>query len=53
MEELRGLGLSVTQAKRLIDHRDSSQGFRSLDELDDMPGFSTALLKGLKGRLTL
>jgi DNA uptake protein ComE-like DNA-binding protein len=53
MEELRGLGLSVTQAKRLIDYRDRSKGFRSLEELDYLPGFSTGLLEGLKGRLTL
>jgi competence protein ComEA len=51
--ELRGLGLSVTQAKRIIDYRERSQGFKSLDELDYMPGFSTAFLNGLKERLTL
>jgi DNA uptake protein ComE-like DNA-binding protein len=51
--DLRGLGLSATQAKRIIDYRGRSKGFQSLDELDYMPGFSTAFLKGLKQRLTL
>lgn len=47
-EELRSLGLSVTQAGRVLAHRERSGGFASTDELDRIPGFSAALLAELK-----
>ena len=50
-EELRELGMSVTQAKRIIRHRDAHGGFRSVDELDDVPGFPKSFLSEMKGRL--
>ena len=52
-EELRALGLSVTQTGRLLAHREQFGSFSSLDELARIPGFSRATLEGLKGRLVL
>jgi competence protein ComEA len=52
-DDLRDLGLSVTQAKRVIDFRDRLGGFDSLDDLDYVPGFPKAALNDLKSRLTL
>jgi DNA uptake protein ComE-like DNA-binding protein len=53
VDELRALGMSGVQAKRVIDYREHSEGFTSLDQLNRMPGFSEALLAHLKDRLTL
>jgi len=53
LEQLRGIGLSITQAKRVIDYRDRSNGIDSLDDLERMPGFSKPFLAHLKERLTL
>jgi hypothetical protein len=50
-EELRGLGMSVTQAKRVIRYRDERNGFRTLDELDQVPGFPRSFLIGVKERV--
>jgi DNA uptake protein ComE-like DNA-binding protein len=52
-EELRNLGLSVTQSARLIAYRDVRSGFESLDELDDIPGLPKDTRAGLRARLTL
>jgi DNA uptake protein ComE-like DNA-binding protein len=50
-DELRELGMSVTQAKRVIRHREEHDGFRSVDELDRVPGFPRAFLTGVKDKL--
>jgi competence protein ComEA len=47
-EELRGLGISVTQASRVIAARESNGGYATLDELDELPGFSAEQLATLK-----
>jgi len=52
-EDLRRLRLSVTQAGRLLAYRDRAGGFKSLDELDGIPGFPKPFLTELKLRLTL
>ena len=49
-EELRGAGLSITQAKRLIAQREQRQGFRSLADLDSVPGFPRDVIAELKRR---
>jgi Translation initiation factor IF-2, N-terminal region len=49
-EDLRGLGMSVTQAKRVLRYRDE-RGFTSVDELDAVPGFPKAFLSEVKDRL--
>jgi DNA uptake protein ComE-like DNA-binding protein len=50
-EELRDLGLSVTQAKRIIKRRDERGGFTTIDELDDIPGFPKDFLADIKRHL--
>jgi DNA uptake protein ComE-like DNA-binding protein len=52
-EELRELGLSVTQSARLIAYRDVRGGYGSLDELDEIPGLSAETRRELRGRLQL
>ena len=50
-EELRALGLSVTQAGRVLARRERSGPFSSVDELDLIPGFDADFLDQLKARL--
>jgi capsular exopolysaccharide synthesis family protein len=52
LEELRALGMSVTQAKRVLDYRERS-GFSSVDELDSVPGFPRKLTSEIKPRLSV
>jgi DNA uptake protein ComE-like DNA-binding protein len=52
-EELRRLRLSVTQTGRVLAYRDRVGGFKSLDQLDDIPGFPKTFLTELKRHLTL
>jgi hypothetical protein len=51
-EQLRRLGMSVTQSTRVIAYRNRAGGFGELDDLDSVPGFTTELLAELKARLT-
>ena len=51
-EQLRELGLSVTQATRVIAYREQQDGFTSVDDLDGVPGLPNDLLGELKGKLT-
>jgi DNA uptake protein ComE-like DNA-binding protein len=50
-EELRGLGMSVTQATRVIAYRERAEGFKTLDDMDTIPGFDKDFLDALKQRL--
>ena len=52
-EELRALGLSVTQTGRLLAQRERNGRFESLAELDGIPGFPQSFLDQLKRKLTL
>ena len=52
-DDLRALGLSVTQAKRILDFRERLGGFESVDDLDRVPGFPRSLLADLKARVTV
>ncbi len=52
-DDLRSLGLSVTQTKRILDFRERLGGFDSVDDLDYVPGFRKSLLTDLKDRVTL
>jgi DNA uptake protein ComE-like DNA-binding protein len=52
-EDLRSLGMSITQAKRVLDYRERLDGFDSVDDLDFVPGFPKAFLSQLKQTLTL
>lgn len=48
---LRELGMSVTQAKRVLRYRDERGTIASVDELDAVPGFPRPFLEELKQRL--
>ena len=52
-DDLRGLGLSVTQAKRVLDFRERLGGFDSVDDLDYVPGLPKSLLVELKDQVTV
>jgi competence ComEA-like helix-hairpin-helix protein len=52
-EQLRQIGMSVTQATRLIAYRERRGGFESIDELDSVPGFKRSSLIEIKQRLTV
>jgi DNA uptake protein ComE-like DNA-binding protein len=52
-EDLRELGLSVTQSARLIAYRDVREGYKSLDELDEIPGLSEETRTELRAQLKL
>jgi hypothetical protein len=49
-DELRELGMSVTQAKRVIRQREEG-GFQTVDELERVPGFPKAFLAEVRDRL--
>ncbi|HEY8810108.1 MAG TPA: helix-hairpin-helix domain-containing protein, partial [Solirubrobacterales bacterium] len=49
-EQLRGHGLSVTQATRLLAHRERVGRFQSIDELDEIPGLPREFAEDLKRR---
>ena len=50
-DELREIGMSVTQAKRVIRYREENDGFTDVDELDRVPGFPKAFLTQVKDRV--
>jgi DNA uptake protein ComE-like DNA-binding protein len=52
-EQLRELGMSVTQTGRVLAYRERNQGFKSLDELDAIPGFPDGFLDGVRDRLSV
>ena len=52
-EQLRSQGLSVTQATRLLAHRERIGSFQSLDDLDEVPGFPKDQVEDLKRRSEL
>lgn len=51
-KDLRDLGLSVSQARRVLACRERQGGFASVDELDAVPGLPRELLGQLKAELT-
>jgi competence ComEA-like helix-hairpin-helix protein len=52
-EDLRELGFSVTQATRVITYRERQKGFKSVDDLAEVPGMPEDFLQDVKARLTL
>jgi competence protein ComEA len=52
-EQLRAENLSVTQATRLLAHRERLGGFSSIDDLDQVAGFPDDVLADLKSRATI
>jgi DNA uptake protein ComE-like DNA-binding protein len=51
LDELRELGMSVTQAKRVLRYRAQRGGFADLDELDRVPGFPREFLAEIRERV--
>ena len=52
-EELRELGFSVTQATRVLTYRDRIDGFKSLDDLGEVPGVPREFLRQVQPKLTV
>jgi DNA uptake protein ComE-like DNA-binding protein len=50
-DDLRGLGMSVTQAKRVLRYREQRGGFTDLDELERVPGFPREFLAEIRDRV--
>jgi O-antigen ligase/DNA uptake protein ComE-like DNA-binding protein len=50
-EDYRELGMSVTQAKRVIAYRERVGGYSAVHDLDQVPGFPKAFLAELKRKL--
>ena len=50
-EDLRNIGMSVTQAKRVLRYRDE-RGLNSIADLEQVPGFPRSFLDGLDGLMT-
>jgi colicin import membrane protein len=50
-DDFRELGMSITQAKRVLKYRDELGELDSLDDLDRVPGFSIALREDIKRQL--
>jgi competence protein ComEA len=47
-DDLRELGMSVTQAKRVLRYRDEHGGFTSVEQLNEVPGFPRTFLAEVK-----
>jgi DNA uptake protein ComE-like DNA-binding protein len=50
-EQLREIGMSLTQSNRVLAYRERMGGYRSVDDLDAVPGFPRNFLNGLKAKL--
>jgi competence protein ComEA len=51
--ELRSLRLSTTQSQRVLAYRKRLGGYESIEQLDDVPGFSEGDRERLKRQVTL
>ncbi|MBT9566910.1 MAG: helix-hairpin-helix domain-containing protein [Thiobacillus sp.] len=51
LESVKGLG--PAKAKAIIAYRDAKGGFKSLDELDNVKGFSKSSIEKLKGEISV
>ncbi|QDQ27874.1 helix-hairpin-helix domain-containing protein [Chitinimonas arctica] len=51
LETLKGVGPS--KAKAIVDYRQKNGAFKSVDELDNVPGFGKATLDKLRPELTV
>ena len=51
-DQFRELGMSLTQATRLIAYRERHQGFASVDELEAVPGIPKKLLNEIRDQLS-
>lgn len=51
-EELRSVGLSVTQATRVMAYRERFGGYGSVEDLARVPGFTPDVIEALRGQIT-
>ena len=51
-EQFREIGMSVTQATRVIAYRERQEGFDSVEALETVPGIPKKLLDEIKDQLT-
>ena len=51
VDDLIAIGMSVTQAKRVLNYREEHGGFDSADDLYQVPGFPRPFLDRIKDRL--
>ena len=51
--DLRSLNLSITQSQRLLAYRQRIGGYESIEQLDDVPGFPSAVRERLKRQATV
>lgn len=51
VDELREVGMSITQARRIIRYREQHGDFGAVEELDQVPGFPEKFLARIKDRL--
>ncbi|WP_105190467.1 ComEA family DNA-binding protein [Pseudoalteromonas sp. T1lg48] len=53
-EQLQALpGIGPAKAKAIIDYRDKNGGFKSIEQLDDVPGIGERLMAELKDKVSL
>ena len=53
-EDLKALpGIGEVTAKSIIDYRENSGSFESLQDLDNVPGIGEKTLKSLEGKISL
>lgn len=52
-EQLREVGLSVTQATRILAYRERFGGYDSLDDLDKVPGFPPEKIEDMRSGFTV
>lgn len=50
-DDFRSIGLSDSAAKSIVDYRDQHDGFKSVDELSQVPGVSPQMIAPLRDKL--
>lgn len=52
--QLEGVsGIGPSKAKAILDYRSKNGGFKTVDELDKVPGFGKATLDRIRGELAI
>ena len=51
--DFKAVGIPDSAAKNIVDYRDKHDGFRSIDELSQVPGVSSSMIAPLRGKLSL
>lgn len=51
--DFKAVGIPESTAKNIVDYRDKHDGFRSVDELSQVPGVSASMIAPLRSKLGL